>query len=207
MLLGSRLQHFSFLGELKVGGKGLGKPSNLVELTPEFIPILSSKPLKYRGLRRYRGLWNLHGQCGWKSFPTRYLGADRGLWNLQAPISAVGAIFGRKPRCFAHSRDACDGGAQGGSNILPCGQTRYWNQFLASNHLIEAVWRVTSAPSNCATYLSLNGQHVLLRHSAGELKVQGNLLVGHPTRDQSHRPLLTKGQTWWCKGLSGRGLG
>jgi len=115
MLLGSRLQHFSFLGELKVGGKGLGKPSNLVELTPEFIPILSSKPLKYRGLRRYRGLWN-----------------------LQAPISAVGAIFGRKPRCAARSRDAADGGAQGGSNILPCGQTRYWNQFLASNHLIEA---------------------------------------------------------------------
>jgi len=62
-----------------------------------------------RELRRYRGLCDLHGQCGEKLFPTRELRADQDLWDLQAPISAAGDIFGRKPRCAARSRDVADG--------------------------------------------------------------------------------------------------
>jgi len=31
------------------------------------------------------------------------------LWDLQVPISAAGAIFGRKPRCAARSQDAAGG--------------------------------------------------------------------------------------------------
>jgi hypothetical protein len=46
---------------------------------------------------------------GGKSFRSRQLHADKGLWDLQALISAAGAIFGRKPRCAARSRDAADG--------------------------------------------------------------------------------------------------
>jgi len=40
----------------------------------------------------------------------RELRADQDLWDLQAPISAAGDIFGRKPRCAARSRDVADGG-------------------------------------------------------------------------------------------------
>jgi hypothetical protein len=40
-----------------------------------------------------RGWCDLPGQCGWKSSRTRYLHADQGLWDLQAPVSAAGAIF------------------------------------------------------------------------------------------------------------------
>jgi hypothetical protein len=57
-----------------------------------------------RELRRYRGLCDLHGQYGDKLFSTRELRADQDLWDLQAPISAAGDIFGRKPRCAARSR-------------------------------------------------------------------------------------------------------
>ena len=39
----------------------------------------------------------------------RELRADQDLWDLQAPISAAGDIFGRKPRCAARSRDVADG--------------------------------------------------------------------------------------------------
>jgi len=62
-----------------------------------------------RELRRYRGLCDLHGQCGGKLFATRELRADQDLWDLQVPISAAGGIFGRKPRCAARSRDVADG--------------------------------------------------------------------------------------------------
>jgi hypothetical protein len=37
------------------------------------------------------------------------LRADQDSWDLQAPISAAGDIFGRKPRCAARSRDVADG--------------------------------------------------------------------------------------------------
>ena len=62
-----------------------------------------------RELRRYRGLCDLHGLYGEKLFSTRELRADQDLWDLQAPISAAGDIFGRKPRCAARSRDVADG--------------------------------------------------------------------------------------------------
>jgi hypothetical protein len=65
--------------------------------------------MNHRELRRYRGLCDLHGQYGEKLFPTRELRADQDLWDLQAPISAAGDIFGRKPRRAARSRDVADG--------------------------------------------------------------------------------------------------
>jgi hypothetical protein len=68
--------------------EGCEKPSKLVELTWGFTAILSRNPMNCQELRRYRGLWN-----------------------LQKPISAAGAIFGRKPRCAARSRDVADGSA------------------------------------------------------------------------------------------------
>jgi hypothetical protein len=59
------------LGRFNVGVEGRKKPSNLVELTLASCCILFRNAKKYRGLRRYRGLWNLHGQCGWKPFRIR----------------------------------------------------------------------------------------------------------------------------------------
>jgi len=80
-----------------------------------------------RELRRYRGLCDLHGQCGGKPFPTRELRADQDLWDLQAPISAAGDIFGRKLRCAARSRDVADGSSACSRNAfrrLPFGVHR-----------------------------------------------------------------------------------
>ena len=51
--------------------------------------------MKFQGLRQYRVLCDLHGQCGGKLFSTRELRADQNLWDLQVPISAAGDIFGR----------------------------------------------------------------------------------------------------------------
>ena len=104
---------FSFLSGLKVGEQGWERLSDLVQLTRGHAAILSRNPMQSQGLRRYRGLWNLHGQCGWKSFLTRSLRADQNLWNFQPPVSVAGAIFGQKPRCAARSRDVADGNAAG----------------------------------------------------------------------------------------------
>jgi hypothetical protein len=86
-------------------GRGLGKA---IESCGTY-PGSFRQPSEEERITKRSRLVGLTWVRGGKSFRTRQLNADQNLWDLQVPISAAGAIFGRKPRCAARNRDAPGG--------------------------------------------------------------------------------------------------